>query len=239
MTVPDSKVGKRDEAPDRQLPEILRLLLGLGIDYFRWVLLTPMVVVWGFYLFVIVVMVYVNFEGSVWSLAESGYESYRDRFGPVAWIEEGPEAERLDEQPPAVAENQNGQGQESTDFTDDLMAGIMKGWGILALAAWGLSMLRSAVFGPRPPRTLGNKLKWTFLAAVAGWVLLFVAYFFGVSNYEGSFAGWFALYTGSAGIVIAVSALILAAATMLDMLRDYVVTGKTGLEERTISATEP
>ena len=225
--------------PDHQFPEMPRLLLGLAIDYLRWVLLTPMVVVWRFYLFMVVVMVYVNFEGSVWNLAESGYESYRDRLGPVAWIEEGPETERSKEALPVVPDSENGEAQEPINFADDLMAGIMKGWGILALVAWVLSLLRGALFGPRRPRTLGHKLKWTFLAALAGWVLLFVAYSFGVSNYEGSFSGWFALYSGSAVIVIAVSAFILAAATMLDMLRDYVVTGKTGLEERSMSAPEP
>lgn len=229
---------ERTNASGHQLPELVRLLLGLVIDYLRWVSLTPMVVVWGLYLFMVLAMVYVNFEGSFWSLAERGYESYRDRFGPVAWIEGGPETERTEEESPVVSDNENGEGQEPTNFVDDLMIGIMKAWGILALAAWVLSMLRSAIFGPRPPRTLGNKLQWMLLFALAGWVLLFVAYFFGTSSYEGSFLQWFAFYTGSTLIVVVVSAFVLAVATMVDMFREFVVTGKTGLGEPLTPARE-
>jgi len=46
------------------IPEPLRILLGLGLDYLRWVSLTPMVLLWELYLVLVLLLIYANFEGS-------------------------------------------------------------------------------------------------------------------------------------------------------------------------------
>lgn len=203
------------------MPELLRILLGLGLDYLRWVSLTPMVVVWAFYLFMVVFMVYVNFEDSVWDGVERGYEVYSEWFGPVAWVE----AQEADYEQ-RRAEHEMGRkieeepSQEPVEFDlGDVMPWIMKAWGIIALAAWLLSLLRSLVFGPRPPRSLTQKLRIVVICALIGWALLFVAYFFGSTTYQGSFFGWFAFFTGMAIIVMIVSAVVLMVGEIFEYLR--------------------
>ncbi|QKK02828.1 MAG: hypothetical protein HND55_09320 [Pseudomonadota bacterium] len=205
----------RDRSGVSAIPEPLRILIGLGIGYLRWVSLTPMVVLWAFYAFMVVFMVYVNFEDSFWDGVERGYEVYSEWFGPIAWIEEnapGPESE-------GRVRDAGEAHQEALQLgLEDVMPWILKAWGIIALAAWLLSLLRSLVFGPRPPRTLPEKLRVLFIAVAAGWILLWVAYFFGHTTYHGSIAGWFALFTGVAILVGAVSAITLMISEVLGFL---------------------
>ena len=211
----------RNSAGASETPELLRILLGLGLDYLRWVSLTPMVVVWAFYLFMVVFMVYVNFEDSVWDGLERGYETYSEWFGPIAWIEEQDaayERELAGREEDLDAEEAT--AQEPVEFgLADVMPWIMKAWAVIALAAWLLSLLRSLVFGPRPPRTLAQKMRIMVIAVLIGWALLFVAYFFGNTTYQGSFFGWFALFTGSALIVTVVSAITLMVGGIFELLR--------------------
>ncbi|WP_376690794.1 hypothetical protein [Wenzhouxiangella sp. EGI_FJ10409] len=203
------------------VPEPLRILLGLGLDYLRWVSLTPMVVVWAFYLFMVVFMVYVNFEDSVWDGVERGYETYSEWFGPIDWIEEQ-EADYVQQQAERERDPDATEPplQEPVEFDlGDVMPWIMKAWGIIALAAWLFSLLRSLVFGSRPPRTLAQKLRVVVICVLVGWALLFVAYFFGTTTYQGSFFGWFAFFTGMAIIVMVVSAVVLMVSELFELLR--------------------
>jgi len=206
------------------IPEPLWVLLGLGLDYLRWVSLTPMVVVWAFYLFMVVFMIYVNFEDSVWDGVERGYETYSEWFGPIDWIEQQEadyarqQVER--EKDPGATEPP---AQEPVEFDlGDVMPWIMKAWGIIALVAWLFSLLRNLVFGPRPPRSLAQKLRIVIVCVLAGWALLFVAYFFGTTTYQGSFFGWFAFFTGMAAIVMVVSAVVLTVGEAFEFLRRQV-----------------
>lgn len=211
--------ARRNNPPSRVagLPAPARVLLGLALGYLRWVSLTPMVVVWAFYLFMIVFMVYVNFEGSFWDGLERGYEVYRERIGPIAWIEENQQRYEAQQSTRDI----DPVHQERVNFTlDDVMPWIMQVWGFIALAAWLMSLGRHLVLGPRPPRTLACKLRILMVAVAVGWALLFVAYFLGNTAYHGSFWGWFALYTGSAFVVTLVSVPILALSQLFDFLDD-------------------
>lgn len=199
------------------LPELLRIAVGLGCDYVRWIVLTPMVVVWALYLLMILVMAFVNFEDSFQQGMERGYESWREWVGPIDWIED--ELEAAERSGPATGASPS--EQNSLRFTDeDLMPWIMKGWAVVALAAWLLSMLRGLLFGLPPPRTLKQKIRLAMLAVLAGWVLLFVVYFFGNTTYQGGFFVWFALFSGSAIVVALVSIVILTLGHVLAQLQD-------------------
>lgn len=200
--------------PSNKLPELPRILLGLVLDYVRWLILVPMITAWAFYLFMVVVIVLLSFESRIFDLLESGYESYRLHFGPVAWIEGSdagqslePAQERADDQDASVA---------PAEFDEeDIMPWIFKIWGILAVAAWLLGALRTSVFGPRPQRTLGHKLRLASIAAGACWVLLFLAFFFGSSTFTEGFSGAFVFFTGSTMMVAIVSWLVLPAGALM------------------------
>lgn len=200
------------------IPEPVRVVFGLGLDYLRWVSLTPMVIAWALFLFMVVFFNFVNVEDSIWDTLERGYEAYSERFGPIAWIEEG---EAAHEQEAAVREVDPA-AQEPVEFgLDDVTPWIMKVWGIIALAAWLLSVLRTALFGPRPPRPLAGKMRLLAIALLTGWALLFVAYFVGRPIYDGGFFGWFALFTGVALIVGVISVVTLVVGEVIDSMRRW------------------
>ena len=197
-------------------PDLLRILLGLGLDYLRWVSLTPMVLVWALYLVLVFLMIYANFEGSFYDGLERGYEIYSERFGPIAWIEEGQAAYEREQATGTVEATP----EEAEEFDiSALFRLIMKIWGIVALAAWLLSILRGMVFGPRPPRTLGQKLKLMFLAVLGGWGVLFLTAMFGSTTFEGGVSGWVVWFSVLAVIVTIVSVVTLTVGQAFEFLR--------------------
>ena len=199
------------------LPELLRITLGLGCDYVRWVVLTPMVVVWAVYLLMILVMTFVNFEDSFQQGIGRGYELWREWVGPIDWIEDELEAAESG----SAASGAEPSEQQSLRFTEeDLIPWIMKGWAAIALVAWLLSMLRGLLFGLAPPRTLKQKIRLAMLAVLAGWVVLFLNYFLGNTTYQGSFFVWFALFSSFAVIVALVSVVILTLGHALAQLQE-------------------
>jgi hypothetical protein len=204
------------------VPALSRLLVALGVDYVRWLVLTPMVLTWAFFLFMVVLMLALNFGGPVSGALDGGYDTYRQHFGPAEWLE-GDENEMRETEEPAP------EGGDTIHVTgDDIVPWVMKAWGLLALTGWLLGMARSLIFGPRPPRTLGQKVKLAMVVAGAGWLLLFGAYFFGSETYHGGFFGWFALFTGSAIAVVAVSAVVLALGILLDRIRGHLLQEDSG-----------
>ena len=201
------------------IPELLKILLGLGLDYLRWVSLTPMVLVWARYLVLVFLMIYANFERSFWGGLERGYEIYSERFGPIAWIEEGQAAYEREQTTGTVEATP----EELEEFDiSALFRLIMKIWGIVALVAWLLSILRGMVFGPRPPRPprpLGQKLKLMFLAVIGGWAVLFLTAMFGSTTFEGGVSGWIVWFSVLAVIVTIVSVVTLIVGEGFEFLR--------------------
>ena len=199
------------------IPEPLRILLGLGLDYLRWVSLTPMVLLWALYLVLVLLMIHINLEGSFDNVLERGYEIYSERFGPIEWIEEG-RAEYEREQ--AMQEEIEVTPQESEEFDiGALFRLIMKIWGIIALAAWGLSLLRGLVFGPRPPRTLGQKLKLMLLAVLAGWTVLLLTALFGSTTFVDGLSSWIVWFSVLAVLLTVVSGITLIIGEGFEFLR--------------------
>ena len=198
------------------IPDVLRILIGLGLDYLRWVSLTPMILVWALYLVLVFLMIYANFEGSFWGGLERGYEIYSERFGPIAWIEEGEAAYEREQ----AARTVEATPEESEEF--DILALfrlIMTVWGVVALVAWLLSILRGMVFGPRPPRTLGQKLKLMLLAVIGGWAILLLTAMFGSTKFEGGVSSWVVWFSVLAVIVTMVSAVTLIVGQAFEFLR--------------------
>lgn len=206
----------------RPRPGLPRLLLAIGLDYVRWLILTPMVLTWAFFLFMVVIMLLVNFGGAVSDALEKGYDTYRQHFGPAQWLEGGEDVA------PATTESAP-EGGDTVQFTgDDIVPWVMKAWGVLALAGWLLGMLRELAFGSRAPRSLEQKLRLAAAAAGIGWLLLFAAYFLGSETYHGSFLAWFALFTGSAVAVVVVSAVVMAVGHVVGRARALVLSGVDG-----------
>lgn len=209
-------MGARKPTALAPIPELLRIVLCLVLDYLRWVSLTPMVLLWALYLVLVFLMIYANFGGSFWGGPERGYEIYSDRFGPIAWIEEGEAAYEREQATRTVEVTP----EEPEEFDiSALFRLIMKIWGVVALVAWLLSILRGLVFGPRPPRTVGQKLKLMLVAVIGGWTVLFLTAMFGSTTFEGGVSNWVVWFSVLAVIVTVVSVFTLIVGQAFEYLR--------------------
>ena len=203
----------------RHPPSLFTLSVALGLDYLRWLALTPMITAWTFYLFMVVALVMISFQGPTFPLLERASQTYEQYLGPLEWREETATAN------PGETDAEPVSNQEPLYFSgEDIMPWVFKAWGILALAGWLLGMLFGLLFGPRPPRTLGYKLRLTTLAAILCCGLMFLAYFLGGTPFHGGFFGWFALFTISTLVVWLVTAGVLAIGLALDRMHAQLVT---------------
>ena len=67
---------------------------------------------------------------------------------------------------------------------------------------------------------MARKRRILFIAVLVGWVLLFVAYFFGNTAYDGGLLQWFVMFTVFAVVVTLVSLVTLKLGELFDSLRD-------------------
>lgn len=137
---------------------IVKLLVNLVLDYFRWTQLIPMVLGWAFAIVMITAIMLVVFQGSIDSFLESTEPMVERVLGPT----------------PESTESEEVTGLHFTE--DDIVPWILKVWGWLAFAVWILSIIREKIFGPRPPGKLGRKIKVSGIAAGSITIILLIMY---------------------------------------------------------------
>ncbi len=138
---------------------IAKLIANLALDYVRWTQLVPMVLGWAFVIIMVLAMFLIAFQGEIDSLLQRAEPTVE------RWL--GPAPEASDTQ----AEHTSG----VSNFTeDDILPWIYRIWGGLAFIAWIFSMLRTRIFGPRPPKKLKRKISVTALASLIFIILLFI-----------------------------------------------------------------
>jgi len=206
----------QSSSDSRQAPTLLRVLIGLGLDYVRWTQFVPMIMAWAFLLLMVGAMLLTNFQQQSFELIESGIGLYERIAGPVEPASVRPAAGEPAEVAPAPATRD---GQSTTFTGDDLKSLIVKVWGVLALAGWVLGMVWRLLFGRRARWSLKRRLLVTALAGVACTGVMLFAYAFGSETFHGPFAQWLLLFVGAPLIVWCVSAWSLSVSTLISAIK--------------------
>jgi len=191
----------------------LQIVGSLVIDYFRWSQLAPMITVWFFALFMVLMLLITNHQDETLDGLEAVAE----------WLVElpvvGPALLRWAE------DNATDDGKLHFGG-NDFKAAAMKAWVILSLAFMIIGWIVSIVFGPFQPWTLKRKL---MVAGLGSTVLMagFVAiYYLGVEMFNGPQYVWMLNFAGLSLIVFLVSGWCLSIAHALGLLSRLLVSGR-------------
>jgi hypothetical protein len=189
---------------------ILRLLLSLGLGYLRWTQLTPMLLIWGFGLLMLLALIFVNFQEQTLSALEYFLEWFM--------------------QLPVVGERITlllSDESTATHMTaTDLESFIFSAWAVLSLVFMLAGFVLSSLFGPFKPWTLKRKI----LIAGAGAVLLLagmaVNYYAAPKNFNGDASSWMLNFSLISLLVFGVSAYCLSVAHFLAYLNEALMSGE-------------
>jgi len=166
------------------------MLLSLGLDYFRWTQLTPMLLTWGFALLMLVMLIFVNFQQQVVNALE--YFAHWLMQLPLVGVH--------------VTELLSGQEQTVNVGIDGLKSFALKAWLVLSLLFTLTAMVLSSWLGPFRVISLKRKL----IFAASGCMLLLggfiLNYFAGQENFNGAMAGWMFQFSLISLVVFLVSA---------------------------------
>ncbi len=157
--------------PQNQIP---KLLLSLGLDYIRWTQLTPMLMVWGVAVLMVLALTFVSFQEQTFSALE----------WLMQWLMQLPiVGER-------ITQVLSDQDSEMHMTTADFKSFMLSAWSVVSLVFMLASMAISALFGPFEPWTLKRK----FLIVGIGVGLLLTGmifnYYAAPDKFDGGLSGW-------------------------------------------------
>jgi len=127
--------------------ELIRLLLGFGVDYLRWAILVPAVFAWVFLFAFVLIMVGISFQYEINELLVRG----------EAWAEARFDLEAFADRAQVIVDDLIAQGW------DGVKTWVFRIWAGTALLAYLLGLMRGALLGPWQPLSLRRKL---FLVAI-------------------------------------------------------------------------
>ena len=189
---------------------ILKLLLSWTLGYMRWTQLTPMLLLWGFGLLMLLALTFVNFQEQTISAVEFVLE----------WLLQLPVVgEHITQLLPD--ENSNTHISKS-----DFKSFVLSGWAVLSLLFMLAGIVLSVLFGPFVPWALKRKL----LIAGIGTVLLLAGmvanYYVAPQNFNGEASAWVFNFSLISLLVFVVSAYCLSVAHFLGYLNNALLAGK-------------
>ena len=194
----------------------LQLGVSFLIDYIRWTQLTPMIVLWGFFLFMLVAMVFVNNQETVFETLESlmNWVVGLPLIGEIVsrWID-------------AVVEWSNSQPSDDGALKLDgkaFEAAVMKVWSFISLVLLLLSLVISWIFGPFNPWTLKRKLGTAAVACFFLVVGFTVVYLIDLEMFRGPAYQWLLMFMGIGVLLFAVCCWSLGIAHFLEWLRNRI-----------------
>jgi len=185
----------------------LKMLLSLGLDYFRWTQLTPMIFTWGFALLLLAMLVFVNFQQQVVNVLEYFVE----------WLM------RLPLVGPYVTEFLSDQEKTVKLGTEDLRTFALRTWFVVSLLFMLGGMLLSRWLGPFKVRSLKRKILYAAACSVLLLVALVFNYFAVPENFNGGVGGWMFNFSLLSLIVFLVSVYSLSVAHALGRLNAALV----------------
>ena len=188
----------------------LKSLLSLGLGYLRWTQLTPMVLMWGFGLLMLLALTFVNFQEQSLSLLGSFLE----------WLT------RLPIIGEHVIQLLSDKDTSTHMATNNIESFIFSAWAVLSLVFFLAGMVLSLLFGPFQPWTLKRKI----LLAGAGVVVLLaglvVNYYVVPQNFNGEASAWMLNFSLISLLVFVVSAYCLSVAHFLGYLNQVLMTSE-------------
>ena len=188
----------------RSLNHILKLLLSISIGYIRWTQLTPMLLMWGFGLLMLLALTFVNFQEQTIPALEFILE----------WLLQLPlVGERIT---PLLSDDSTATHMPGSDIKSFMISV----WAALSLALMLAGFILSTLFGPFQPWSLKRKI----LFACAGVVMLFAGmvgnYFAAPQNFNGEASSWMINFSLISLLVFGVSTYCLSVSHFLAYLND-------------------
>ena len=189
---------------------ILKLLLSFGLGYIRWTQLTPMLLLWGFGLLMLLALTFVNFQEQTISALVFILE----------WLLQLPiVGERIT---PLLSDDSTAIDMSGSDIRSFMLSA----WAALSLAFMLAGIVLSTLFGPFQPWSLKRKI----LFACAGVVSLFAGmvanYFAAPQNCNGEASSWTINFSLFSLLLFGVSAYCLSVSHFLAYLNEALMAGE-------------
>jgi hypothetical protein len=176
----------------------------------RWTQLTPMLLIWGLGLLMLLAMIFVNFQEQTFFALEYFLE----------WLTQLPVVgERIT---PLLSDESTATHITTSDFKSF----VLSTWAVLSLVFMLAGFILSSLLGPFQPWMLKRKI----LIAGAGVVLLLVGmavnYFAAPQNFNGEVSVWMLNFSLISLLVFGVSAYCLSVAHFLAYLNEALMAGE-------------
>jgi hypothetical protein len=176
----------------------------------RWTQLTPMIMVWGFALLMLLALTVVNFQQQTISAIEFVLE----------WLVQLPlVGERL----AALLADEGANGHMTTA---DFKSFMLSAWAIASLLFMLAGMAVSSVFGPFEPWTMKRKLLLVLIGIALILAGMLANYFAVPQNFNGAASGWVINFSMISLLLFLVSAYCLSIAHFLGFLNDALMAGE-------------
>ena len=189
---------------------VLKLLLSWGLGYMRWTQLTPMLLLWGAGLLMLLALTFVNFQEQTVSVMAVILE----------WLVQLPVVgERIS----LLLADEN---RRMHITTGDFKSLVLSSWAMLSLIFMLAGIIISALFGPFQPWALKRKI----LIAGSGAVLLLAGmvanYYAAPQNFNGEASAWMLNFFLISLLVFVVSSYCLSISHFLGYLNETLVAGE-------------
>ena len=195
---------------------VLKLLLSLGLGYMRSTQLTPMLLMWGYSLVMLLALTFVNFQQQALFALESLLE----------WLTQLPLVGTR------MASLLSGESTGMHLNTGDFESLVLSTWAVVSLVLMLAGMVISWLFGPFRPWTLKRKI----VLAAAGILLLLgglmANYYAAPHNFNGAVSAWMLNFAFISLLVFGVSAYSLSMAHFLAYLNDALMAGAANRPDR-------
>jgi hypothetical protein len=176
----------------------------------RWTQLTPMLLIWGFGLLMLLALTFVNFQEQTFSALEYFLE----------WLMQLPVVGER------ITQLLSDESTATRITTGDFKSFVLSAWAIVSLAFMLASFILASLFGPFQPWTLQRKI----MIAGAGVVFLLVGmvfnYYVAPQNFNGKASAWMLNFSLISLLVFGVSAYCLSVAHFLAYLNQSLMAGE-------------
>ena len=182
----------------------LKSMLSLGLGYLRWTQLTPMILIWGFSLIMLLTLTFVHHQEQSVPLIESFLE----------WLM------RL----PFVGERitvfLSAESTPADTTTGNLDSFIFSSWSVLSLVFMVTGMVISTLFGPFQPWRLKRKVLLAGVGAVLLLTGLVGVYYMTPEKFNGGALAWMLNFSLISLLVFGISAYCLSVSHFLVYLNN-------------------